>query len=140
MSSPYKSGPRKVNVVSILFYGAIIFGIYAGVRFLPPYWTQWQVKEKLRDACAAMYQMQKYEPAVKATEMQKLQDRIYNDVKGMGIEDPDMLVELDDSVEGWVIARSSYRVTVTHPVGKPTIMHFTPEARMDTAPTTDKKK
>ena len=134
MASPYEKGPRKVNLVSILFLLALVFGVYAGVRFLPPYWTSWNVKEKLRDACASMYQMQKYDPATKTTEMQKLHDKLLNDITALGIEDPDATVELDDSEPGWAIARADYHVTVTHPIGKPTVMHFTPEARMDLTP------
>ena len=139
MAEPYKSGPRKLNPVSIALPLGVAFGIYAAVRFLPPYWTQWQIKEKLRDGCAAMYQMLKYDPAIKTAEMQKLQDKLLNDLAQAGIDDPDATIELDDSEPGWVTARADYHVTVTHPVGKPTIMHFTPEARMETTPT-DRKK
>jgi len=135
MASPYKKGPRKLNPVSILFILLFVLGIYAAMRFLPPYWTSWNVKEKLRDACASMYQMQKYDPAIKSAEMQKLQDRLLNDIKAAGVDDPEVTVEIDDTSEpGFAIARADYHVTVTHPIGKPTIMHFTPEARMDLTP------
>ena len=36
----YKSGPNKINLVSIIFFGGIAFAIYAAVRFLPPYWKK----------------------------------------------------------------------------------------------------
>lgn len=140
MASPYEKGPRKINPVSILFVLLFVFAIYATVRFLPPYWTSWSVKEKLRDACSAMYAMQKYDPATKSTEMQKLQDKLLNDLKTLGVEDPDATVELDDSEPGWATARADYHVTVTHPIGKATVMHFTPEARMDLTPSDLGKK
>jgi hypothetical protein len=136
----YKSGPRKLNPVSILFFAGIAFGLYAAVRFLPPYWTQWQVKEKLREGCAALYQFQRYDTETKSAEMQKLQDKLLGDLKSLGIDDPEATIELDDSEPGYVIARSDYHITVTHPIGKPTVMHFTPEARMDTQPTDWGKK
>src|SRR5262244_3151092 len=116
MGSPYKSGPRKLNPVSIAIFAGLAFGIYAAVKFLPPYWTQWQIKEKLRDGCAAMYQMQRYEASIKATEMQKLETRLLNDLGQAGIDDPDATIELDDESEpGFVIARADYHITVTHP-------------------------
>jgi hypothetical protein len=135
MSSPYKSGPRKLNPVSILFFIGIALAIYLAIRFAPPYWTQWQFKEKLRDACAGMYKMAHYEPALKAAELEKLQQKLVSDMRTLGIDDPDATVELDDeSTPGFVIARGDYHMSVSHPVGNPTIMHFTPEARMDTKP------
>jgi hypothetical protein len=134
MASPYQKGPRKINPVSVLIVAGLVFAVYASVRFLPPYWTSWQVKEKLRDACAAMYQMRNYDASIKTAELQKLQDKVLGDIKQLGVEDPEASVELDDSDPAWAIARADYRVTVTHPMGKPTVMHFTPEAKLDMTP------
>jgi hypothetical protein len=135
MSSVYKSGPSKFNPVSLLLLAGLGFGIYSLVRFGPPYWTQWQYKESLRSACATLYQMRAYEPEQKNEQMQKLTNKLLADLKNLGIDDPEATVELDDSQPGQLIARASYHITVTHPVGRPTVMHFTPEARMDSAQT-----
>src|ERR1051326_5980972 len=110
--SQYEKGPRKINPVSILIVGGLGIAIYAAFVFLPPYWTSWDVKEKLRDACSSMYAMRLYDPALKTSELQKLRDKVLNDMKTLGIQDPDADVVLDDSDPQWAKASADYHVTV----------------------------
>ena len=138
MASPYEKGPRKINPVSILIVGGLAVAGYAAFVFLPPYWTSWDVKEKLRNACSSIYAMRLYDPALRTSEMQKLQDKVLNEMKGLGIQDPDATVEIDDSDPQWAVVRADYHVTVTF--FKPKIMHFTPEAKMDMTPSSNDKK
>jgi hypothetical protein len=140
MASPYESGPRKLNLVSFLFLVGAAFAVYAGVRFSPPYWTQWQLKEAMRDACSKMYSMQKHTADSKDKEMHELEEKLHKAIRDLGIDDPEATVELDDSDPEWNVVRASYTITVNHPIGKPTVMHFAPEVKMDTKPVDWDKK
>ncbi len=140
MSARFGKGPRKLNVVSILIFLGVAFGGYCAVRLGPPYWTQWQLKEVLRDGCTKMYQAKKYNQEARRHEYEKLQDRIHKAMLELGIDDPEATVELDDEDPDWVVVRASYDVVVSHPVGQPTVMHFNPEAKMDARPVDWDKK
>jgi hypothetical protein len=138
MGSPYEKGPRKLNPVSILIIGGLAFGGYAAFRYLPPYWTSWDVKEKLRNACSAMYQMRLYNDATRNAEMAKLQTKTENDIRALGIDDENLSVEIDGSDPNWAVASADYDVMVT--LFKPKPMHFHVEAKMDMTPATNDKK
>lgn len=139
MGSPYEKGPRKINPVSILIIGGLALGGYVAYRYLPPYWTSWDVKEKLRDGCSAIYKMRTYNDAARSSEMAKLQTKTENDIRALGIDDENLSVVFDTDDPNWAVATADYDVIVT--LFKPKPMHFHVEAKMDmTYSTNDKKK
>src|SRR5436309_3090882 len=102
MSSRYDKGPRKLNLVSVGLFLGFGFLVYCAVRFGPPYWTQWQLKETMRDACTKMYQAKKYGPDARQKEYGKIEDVLYRSMKNLGIEDDDAKIELDDEDPDWL--------------------------------------
>jgi hypothetical protein len=134
MAGPYKSGPRKINLVSTLFFVGFVLGAYSLVRFGPPYWTQWRIKEVLREACAKLYQARKGNPTFRANARDRVERDIRKAMTEMDIDDPEATVEIEDDDPDWIVARATYTITINHPIGSPTQLHFTPEVRTDTKP------
>jgi|CXWL01.1.fsa_nt_gi hypothetical protein len=113
--------PRSFNFVSI---GLILLGLaaaYSGFKFGPVYYKRYKVDQILRETKAKANDLYRMQSDRKPAEKRRLLDSTTEQIEALGItaEDNELDVyfgEMDDSINAdWV-------VTVTHPVGSPTVM------------------
>jgi hypothetical protein len=128
--------PSRLNLVSLLITVGGVAAIYGVVRFGPALYTRWEVKRVLDDACAHMYKLRNLQPNDHQVALNKLHAAVVKEITNLGVTDPEMTVEFDDTTEPPMLyARAAYSVVVSHPWGgEPTVLEMHPAAAMDGTP------
>ncbi len=109
--------PRKLNIVSVallLLFAAAGYWLWL---FFPVYWDAWTVDHQLREAAAALYQLNKLAEPTRTVEIRKLLRKVQADcIRLAHISDPSFDVSVD-MMDDNVVLRAEYSVDVKHPVG-----------------------
>jgi hypothetical protein len=110
--------PRRLNVVSLLIFGALAAGVYAAVVFGPHYYRSYEVREILGDAASHL-------AARPGQDTYDLRYKVEQRIRAAGVEDPAVRVDFDVT-EARVTALAEYEVIVEHP-----LTHRTTTLRFD---------
>jgi hypothetical protein len=115
-------GSRRFNFMTIVLILLGIALVYAGIRYVPPYWTQWRVKSAISEVASSAYHERR-----EAVLRGKLIDRLAEYGIEIGFED----IEIEWAAEE-VVIRVQYHIDVKHPfVEKPHRLEFSPEVKGD---------
>ena len=120
----------KINVVTIILLAALVGGIYAAVKFGPPYMRRYKVHSVLSDASNKAGRYGVSEEDSNITEVRK---QTIAKIRALGVEDPNLDVRF--KMKGKELHVSAhYTETIRHPIGKKVSrLRFTPAVRKDTS-------
>ena len=116
----YKS-PSRLNWLTVVIILLVAAGIYAAVKFGPPYWTQYKVDEILTDTAFQAIDLASSSVDRRADREQALCDKARARIVDLGIEADRLEVYFEDDVSA---VHADYSVVVDHPVMRSTVLEF----------------
>jgi hypothetical protein len=114
--------PRRFNVVSALLLLVALAAGYAGYKFVPVYWKARKIDQALDEIKMPATTFHRKPEEFRRTEGDKIIAKAIATLYDMGVEDED-----DQPLQVWFepdysALNAKYKVIVTHPVGKPTVL------------------
>jgi hypothetical protein len=109
------SGPRRLNWVTLLLILGVAAGGYWLWKFLPVYYTAWQVDTALSDGTAQAYRIAKLPAGPRSTAKAEIERSVAAKVVALGVTDPKMAVRIDFT-EHDAVAECDYKVEVRHAI------------------------
>ncbi|MBK6849314.1 MAG: hypothetical protein IPG96_17885 [Proteobacteria bacterium] len=122
------------NLVSFLLLLGVAAGIYGAVKFGPPHWRKWQVKEALGDTASRFLGNRSPSPEADLEIGTELRASTIARLRALGVEDPALNITIERQGTGVAVA-ADYKEVVRHPfVNKITVLIFRPTVVLERAP------
>jgi hypothetical protein len=114
---------RSINVVSVFLVLLALSAVYAGWKFIPPWWQATRVDAVLEDFKYKAADLSSLSnPMTQRDGEQELIDAVVRRIQGEGVDDPELHVYLspdDHEID------AEYKVVIHHPiVNKKTVLTF----------------
>ena len=117
------TGPSRINFVSFLVLLAVLAAGYWCWKFMPHYYTAWQVDHVLAEAGNRSYKFVRLGDPARGQGLQEIEDSSRKSIIRLGVTDPEMQMHLDVSTPEIAIAECKYSVVIDHPyVNKQTVL------------------
>ncbi len=117
-------GPSSFNFVNVLLVLLLAAGAYGSWKFLPHYYTAWQVDRQLAGAGTRAYKINQMSEPGRSSAFHDLEDETRKSIAALGVDDPQLEVNIavDPSGQSADIT-ADYTVVVEHPrVKKQTVL------------------
>jgi hypothetical protein len=125
------SGPSRINIVNFLLLVALLAGAYGVWKFLPHYYTAWQIDRLLETAGTRSYRVVRIPEPARGRGIQEIEDDTRKAIVLLGVDDPAMTMNLS-IVENEAIAECDYTVIVEHPyIHKQTVLKMHRAKKVD---------
>lgn len=126
------TGPSRLNFVNFLVVVALAGGGYWCWKFLPNYYTGWQVDHVLAEAGNRAYKFVRLGEPARGNGLAQIEEEAKKGIVRLGVTDPEMTMHLDVSTPDVAVAECDYTVIVQHPyVNKETVLRMHRSKRID---------
>lgn len=116
--------PSKLNAVSVILLLALLSALYVGIKFGPPYYRKYQVKEILDDVASKCRAKNRQ---VSSEVLEQLERGAEKKILAAGVEDGGVRVRVTVT-EADVTVQATYREVVRHwLISRTTTMNFAPQ-------------